>query len=146
MNSELWIISCILFLLGAVFAAAGAMLKYYGSTLEKYDGHTEGRVVDIIQEPRTGEASRSEFRNHQVAVIEFFAGGKPVKVKARWDAYRSPYILNQKLKIRYNTENPQEYHVQRPNKWTRWGICINLIGVADILAGCLLFLLFASGV
>lgn len=146
MYNEMWTASCILLVFGAVFAGAGTLLKYYSLRGERYTGRAEARVVDIVMEPRTGKSSLSEFRNSQVAVFEFFADGKLVKVKDRLDTYPSPYYINQKVEICYNQNNPQEYQILKKNRWKQLAGCMNVLSIVSILAGCVLFLLYAARV
>lgn len=143
MYHDLWVASCLVLILGVVFAAAGGVLKYLSRRNETYKGHAEARVVDILPERRVGPASLSEFHSRQVAVFEFFAGGKPVKVRDTADTYPCPYTMNQRIRICYNPEDPREYAVETADRRERLGSVLNLLGVAAILAGCILFWIYA---
>ena len=85
MLNNWWIGSCILFILGVVFAAAAAVLKYYAGRDTRHGRIAEARVVDIVAEERTGDAALSEFRNRQAAVFEFYADGKLIKITDKND-------------------------------------------------------------
>lgn len=143
MYRDFWTASCIVLVLGVFSAVAGAVLKYLSRKDEVYTGHAEARVVEILAERRTGAAAQSEFRNRQVAVFEFFAGGKPVKVRDTADTYPCPYFLNQRIRICYNPDNPEEYIVENRDGRGRLGSILSSLGVAEVFAGCILFLLYA---
>lgn len=144
MSGELWNASCVLFVLGAICAIAGIVLKYYGEKQEKFRGRAEARVVDIVTEPRTGASSLSEFRNRQAAVFEYYAGGKLIKVKDPSVTYPCPYQLHQKVKICYDPANPKNYCIAGRNWWRRAGTCLYVSGIVAALLGCTLFLIYAS--
>lgn len=144
MYHDFWVASCVVLILGAVCTAAGTVLKYLSRRDKEYGGHAEARVVEIRAERRTGAASLSEFRNRQVAVFEFFAGGKPVKVRDTADTYPCPYFMNQRIRICYNPDNPQEYVVETGDGRAKLGNFLSSLGVAAVLAGCILFLMYAA--
>lgn len=144
MYHDLWMASCIVLALGLLCTVAGAILKYLSQRDTVYEGHAEARVVDIVTQRRTGEASLSEFRNCQVAVFEFFAGGKPVKVRDTTYAYPCPYTMNQRIRICYNPEQPQEYEIEGSDRWKRLGGIMSMLGIAGVLAGCIIFLMYAA--
>lgn len=141
-----WIGSIILLTFGALFAAAAAVLKAYSLRDTRGGKITEARVVDIVAEPRTGEAALSEFRNRQAAVFEFYAEGKLVKVMDKTDKYPCPYYMNQRLKICYDPSNPEVFSVVQVNKWSRVAFGMNYLSIVCILLGCLFFLMHASRV
>lgn len=145
MYSDMWIISCILLAAGILCAAAGVILKYYSRQNVRYKGQAEARVVDIVAEPRTGSASLSEFRNRQAAVFEYYANGHLIKVKDTADTYPCPYRINQKIRIYYDVEEPQKFYVAGKSRLEYLASAGNVLGVILILAGCALFLAYASG-
>ncbi len=144
MYNALWTISCVVFVLGFICGAAGLFLKYYSQKNENYKGHAEARVVDIIAEPRKGAASLSEFRNRQVAVFEFYAGGRLIKVKDPADTYPCPYHLNQRIRINYDIDEPEHFYIEGKNPWKHLASAVSMLGVACIVAGCVLFLMYAA--
>ncbi len=144
MNHELWLLSCVLFILGGVFAAASLYVRYKIQKQERYQGHTEARVVDLVTENREGAFSLSQFGNRQAAVLEYYAEGKLYKVTDETDAYPCPFHLGQRLSICYNTENPKEYVIVRRDFWR----CLRMVfaagGILLVLAGCAVFLIYAQ--
>ena len=132
--------------LGAACAAIGMILKYYGEQQEVYPGRAEARVVDIVTELRTGEASLSEFRHRQAAVFEFYAGGKLIKVKDPSNTYPCPYHLHQRVKICYNPANPTQYRILGINRWKQAGRYVYAFGIGLLILGCVLFLMHAARV
>ena len=104
MSIDFWSISCVMLVLAVIMAIAAMVLKYTGNSKERYTGHADARVVDIVMEPRNGTYSLSQFYNRQAAVFEFYADGKLVKVKDTEDVYPTPYHMNQKIRILYNPE------------------------------------------
>lgn len=141
-----WIGSIILLILGAVFAVVAVVLKAYGNRDTRHGKVTEARVVDIVAEPRTGEAALSEFRNRQAAVFEFYAEGKLIKVMDKTDRYPCPYYMNQRLKICYDPSNPENFSIVQVNKWSRVAFGMNYLSIMCIVLGCLFFLMHASRV
>ncbi len=145
MGHELWTASCVLLMLGFLCGAAGVALGWYRRGREPYHAHAEARVVEIAIERRTGEASLSEFRNRQVAVFEFYAGGKLVEVRDASNAYPCPYHMNQRVSICYDPSDPQRFAVaghgisELAQKLLRFA-CAGLV-----LAGAAVFLIYASG-
>lgn len=144
MSTELWNLSCIMFVLGIICAAAGIVLKYRGMSQERYRGHAEARVVDIVMEPQEGTYSLSQFYNKQTAVFEFFAEGKLIKVKDSSEAYLTPYRMNQKVKILYNPKNPEQFCVAGINRWMMLARGANAGAVVCLAAGCVFFLMHAA--
>lgn len=120
------------------------LLKYYGERQEVYPGRTEARVVEIVTEPRTGDATLSEFRHRQAAVFEFYAGGKLIKVKDPSDTYPCPYKLHQRVKICYDPYDPQQYRILGKNKWKDAGRCVYALSIFSFVLGGVLFLMHAS--
>lgn len=146
MYSEMWMTSCVFLILGLACAVAGAVLKYYTQQGGIYKGRAEARVVDILIEPRTGMASLSEFRNRQAAVFEFYAEGHLIKVEDPADTYPCPYHLGQKIPVYYDIDEPEKFHIARKTKWEYLAGTAGILGVVLILAGCALFLFYASGI
>jgi hypothetical protein len=146
MYNGLWLLSCFLLAFGFAFGGVSLFLEHYARRQERYRGRAEARVVDIIAEPRTGEASLSEFRNRQVAVFEFFAHGHLVKVRDTADTYPCPYHLDQRIRIAYDPESPEDFCIEQKNLWRSFSRITNLFGVICVLAGCIAFFLYAMGV
>ncbi len=144
MYRELWAASCAALILGILCMAAGAVLSCLSKREEKYRGHAEARVVDIETERRFGEASLSEFRNCQVAVFEFFANGKLIKVRDDSNAYPCPYALNQRVRICYDPAHPERYEIETQGGRRRLGGILNVLGIVGLSAGCIFFLLYAA--
>lgn len=144
MLNNWWIGSCILLVFGLLFAIASIILKYISNRDTHHLKITEARVVDIVTEPRVGEAANSEFRNYQVAVFEFFADGKLIKQKDKSNTYPCPYYLNQRLKICYDPENPEDFSIVQINRWNRVSFAMNYLSVVCFVLGCILFLMHAS--
>jgi hypothetical protein len=142
-----WLVLSFLFWgLAILLLAAAQLLRYALRQEERYPGHAEARVVDIRNEPRSQEAALSEFRNRQVAVFEYFADGKLVKVVDEADTYPCPYHMNQKVRICYNPDDPMEYEVEPYNRKRVWGSILHGLGLVFAFAGCILFLLYAAGI
>lgn len=146
MPNNWWTGSCILLILGLIFAAVTILLRYYASKETRHGRMTEARVVDIIPEERTGEAALSEFKNRQAAVFEFYAEGKLIKVTDKNDTYPSPFYMGQRLKICYNPEHPEEFFIVQVNKWSRIAFGMNYLSIICFVLGCLFFLMHASRV
>lgn len=146
MYNALWSISLLFIFLGILLAGAGVLLKLLAQKNEVYKGRAEARVVDIVTEPRKGEASLSEFRNYQVAVFEFYAGGHLVKVRDSEDTYPCPYCRGQKVRIAYDESAPEHFQIEDRNIFCQLGSAANMLSAGFILAGFLLFFLYASGV
>lgn len=146
MYNDLWIVSCVLLVLGALCAAAGTAFKYYGMREDDYPGHAEAEVVDIIPVARTDRSVFSEFSNRQAAVFQFYADGKLRKVVDTSEVYPCPYKLNQRVKICYDPADPERYSIPVTNKWKRMGSILSTAGPAALCAGCLLYLFYASGI
>lgn len=146
MYNALWSISLLFIFLGILLAGAGVLLKLLAQKNEVYKGRAEARVVDIVTEPRKGEASLSEFRNYQVAVFEFYAGGHLVKVRDSADTYPCPYYRGQKVRIAYDESAPEHFQIEDRNIFCQLGSAANMLSAGFILAGFLLFFLYASGV
>lgn len=146
MQNNWWIGSCILLVLGLLFAIASVILKYFSNRETQHLKITEARVVDIVAEPRQGSAAYSEFRNRQAAVFEFFADGKLIKCKDKSDTYPCPYYIGQRLKLSYDPKNPEECSVVQVNKWSRVAFGMNYLSVVCFVMGCILFLMYASRV
>lgn len=146
MSIDFWSMSCAAMVLGIVLAVAAAVLKYIGQSKEPYSGHAEARVVDIVTEPRNGTYSLSQFHNRQAAVFEFFADGKLVKVKDKNEVYPTPYRMNQKIRILYNPDDPQEFCVAEQNRWSRASKIANAAAVCFAVFGCICFLMHAGRV
>ena len=91
-----------------------------------------------MTKPRGGQASLSEFRNNRVAVFEFFANGRPVKVSDPADTYPCPYRMDQKVRICYDPENPEHFEVESVNIKSRIADAIRMLGIVFAIAGCIL--------
>lgn len=144
MLNNWWIGSCIFLIMGVIFAVASAVLNYWSNRETRHLRVTEARVVDIIAEPRTGDAAFSEFRNRQAAVFEFFADGKLIKQKDSKDTYPCPYYMNQRLKICYDPENPEQFFVLQVNKWNRAAFGMSYLSVVCFVLGFILFFMYAA--
>ncbi len=144
MYNALWVISCVVFVIGFVCGGAGLFLRYYSRRNENYKGHAEARVVDIVAEPRRGLAALSEFHDRQAAVFEFYAGGRLIKVKDSADTYPCPYYLNQRIRISYDIDEPEHFYIEGKKHWEQLASAVSILGVVCIVAGCALFLLYAA--
>ena len=146
MYNILWSVSVLLIFLGILLAGAGAFFKFFAQKNEVYKGRAEARVVDIVTEPRKGAASLSEFRNYQVAVFEFYAEGHLIKVRDSADTYPCPYYRGQKVRIAYDESAPEHFQIEDRNLFYQLGSAANILSACFILAGYLLFFMYASGV
>lgn len=146
MYNELWTISCIIFVVGFLCGGAGLFFRYYSQKNERYKGHADARVVDIVAEPRKGQASLSEFHNRQAAVFEFYADGRLIKVKDPADTYPCPYHLNQHIRVNYDVDEPEHFYIEGKNRWKQLASGISMLGVACIVTGCVLFFMYAARV
>lgn len=146
MYRELWNASIVLLLLGGLFAAAGGVFRLLAQKKEPYSAHAEARVVEIVPVPWKGASSLPEFHNRLSAVFEFYADGRPVKVTDASDTYPCPYRLNERVKLCYNPENPQEYRIEKKDKWQILALHCRILSMLLVLGGCTLFLLYAGRV
>ncbi|MCD7882456.1 MAG: DUF3592 domain-containing protein [Lachnospiraceae bacterium] len=142
MSGNLWIKGAVLVVLGLIADIAGLIVKTYSAYRRPYEGYTEAKVVDIISVERDRNAE-SRYRNRQAAVFQYFAEGKLVKVVDSEDAYPCPYKLGQRVRLCYDSENPEKYKVLREEKMRYRSIALNVIGVILIMAGVLMFLAYA---
>ncbi|MFR8547697.1 MAG: DUF3592 domain-containing protein [Lachnospiraceae bacterium] len=146
MYDSLWGVSCLLFVMGFVSALMGVILKYISGRKDPYARRVQAEVVDIITRPRSADAPQTEFRNNQVAVFEFFADGRPVKVKDTADTYPCPYRMHQRVTLCYNPARPEQFRIASRDKRKLIAELFGISGVVLILAGCALFLLYAARV
>lgn len=146
MYSIMWNISCLLFVLGLLCLLVGEAVKLLFHQNGPYTARAQAKVVDIVVRPRRAEASLSEFRNNQIAVFEFFANGRPVKVDDTADTYPCPYHINQSVTICYNPEKPEQFCIASHDMRRLVTRALGAGGVVLILAGCALFLMYAARV
>ncbi len=144
MNLNLWTASFICFILSAVFAAVSAVCRHMEKSRRPYAKKTRGRVVHIITEPADGGKNRTEFHDRQYAVIEFFAQGRPTKVRSQASVYPCPYHIGQELDLCYDPDAPEHYRILTDRKWEILAALAYGLSLAMIAAGCALFLLFAG--
>ncbi|MCD8105247.1 MAG: DUF3592 domain-containing protein [Lachnospiraceae bacterium] len=142
MPGNLWMRGTVLVILGLIADVAGLIVKIYSAYIRPYEGYSEAEVVDIISMERDRNAE-SRYRNRQVAVFQFFADGKLVKIVDREDAYPCPYELGQRVRLCYDPENPEKYVVLHGEKMRYRAIALNAVGAILILAGVLMFLAYA---
>ncbi len=142
MSNELWIAGIIFLVLGAVLTIAGYILKSYNSSQRPFEGIAEANVVEIISVEQD-KNTETEFHNSQVAVFEFYAGGKPVKVRDKEGHYPCPYKLHQQVLISYNPDNPSVFCVLQKENKRYWATVLNILAVICILIGVLLFMRYA---
>ena len=146
MYSIMWNVSCLLFVLGFLCVLAGEAVKFLFRQNGPYAARAQAKVVDIVARPRSAEASLSEFHNNQVAVFEFFANGRPVKVSDTADTYPCPYHMNQSVTVCYNPAKPEQFCIAPHDKRRLVTRTLGVVGVVLILAGCALFLMYAARV
>ncbi len=144
MYHELWTASCVLLILGLLCLAAGMGLKYWIQQKQPYERIAEARVVDIVSCPRSRETSFPEFSNRQVALFEFYADGRPVKVADTADTYPCKYRMNQMVRLCYNPDNPQQFVIVEKSRTKAAAAAVRALGIIGVLSGCVLFLLYAS--
>lgn len=142
----MWNVSCILIILGFLCVLAGEAVKLLLHRDGLYTGRAQAKVVDIVARPRSAQASLSEFRNNQVAVFEFFANGRPVKVNDTADTYPCPYRMNQSVTVCYNPAKPEQFCIAPHDKRRLAARALGAGGAVLILAGCALFLMYAARV
>lgn len=143
MWDNLWVFSCVILLLGAVFAIVGMVLRYRWEQDEIYQGRAEAKVVEIRTEPYVPEHSLPQFRNRQIAVFQFIVGGNVITVDDNSDAFPCPYELNQKVKICYNKKNPEQYRLFSANFHAVFSRVVYDAGIAFICTGVALFFVYA---
>lgn len=143
MSTDLWVASCIVLVFGLIATVAGVILKSYSAAARPYEGYAEAKVVDLVHEKRDINAL-SEFRNRQAAVFEFYANGKLIKVTDSSDSYPCAYRRGQRVRLSYNPEDPTEYRVLgfEPRRFA--AMAFSIAGIAMIIFGCVLFLLYAT--
>lgn len=144
MYNTMWNISCLLIVAGFICTLAGEAVKLLYRRDGSYTGRAQAKVVDIVAKPRSAEASLSEFRNNQVAVFEFFANGRPVKVNDTADTYPCPYRMNQNVTVCYDPARPERFYIASHDKKSVIARTLGVCGVVLILAGGALFLMYAA--
>ncbi|MCD7815002.1 MAG: DUF3592 domain-containing protein [Lachnospiraceae bacterium] len=141
-GNSLWIGGIVLIILGLISEIAGSVLKVVNASKRSYTGYAEAKVVAIIPVERDRYA-QARFRNRQAAVFEFFADGKLIKIVDTEDAYPCPYQINQRVRLSYDPEEPQNYSLIGKEPMYILAVALNILGVLLILGGCLLFLKYA---
>ncbi|MCD8337301.1 MAG: DUF3592 domain-containing protein [Lachnospiraceae bacterium] len=142
MGNRLWIGGIVLIILGLIAEIAGVILNALNASKRPFAGYAEAKVVDIIPVERERYA-QARFRNRQAAVFEFFADGKLIKSVDTEDTYPCPYQINQRVRLSYDPENPQNCRVIGKEQFHILAVVLNVLGVILVLGGCLLFLRYA---
>lgn len=143
MNTDLWTVSLVSFVLSAVFAALSAACRHMEKIRRGYEARARGHVVHIVTEPADSGKNRTEFHDRQYAVIEFFAGSRLVKVKSPASVYPCPYHVGQELELCYDRADPEKYQIRTDRRWEMLSLLSYRVSFAMIVLGCVLFLLSA---
>lgn len=91
MSIDFWAVSLSCFIVSIVLIAVSAVCRYFGKINRAYSESAEARVVQIATGPLASAENRTEFHDRMYPMIEFFAGGKLVKVKGPACRYPCPY-------------------------------------------------------
>ncbi len=143
MSNSLWIKGVICIIFGLAVDIFGLVLKIYDERRRPYDGYTDARVVDIISVERERYAE-ARYRNRQAAVFEFFSDGKLIKLVDKEDIYPCPYRLGQHIHLCYDPDDPQNYIVISKDKQHWRAVGLNVTGMILVLAGVMMFLVYAQ--
>ena len=54
--------------------------------------------------------------------------------------------VNQRVQIRYDVDDPENFYVKEKDKMDKISTGINIVSMCFIIAGCVLFLVYAAGI
>ena len=145
MNDSMWMASFWLFLAWGAFTGFAFYCRRQELSTIGYRPVAEGKVVDIRTEPAGGDRSRGEFHDLHYAVIEFFADGKLYSVKSPESEFPSIYYKGQKLNILYHKEDPEDYEILKPGRWSMGAKAANVVSFLFLIGGLICFFLAARG-
>ena len=144
MDKTLWTASLFLVILGFLLLIAGALCRVYVNYKEPRRGRVTARVVDLLlQEPVSQDQIRI-YKNCYYPVFEFYAEGKLYKITHPEGSYPSAYRLNQEIRLNYDKDDPTDYVIVKNTALDILPEVFSALGVVCILAGCVLFGLFAA--
>lgn len=144
MNHGYWIASCILLAFGALGMTGGAIWRALQERKDANLRFTVARVVEIINEPGMRKAVQSQFCNADIAVFEYYADGKLIKVRDKKETYPCPYQLNQSFKICYYPDKPEEFMFVERDTRKIMAVLLERAGIGFIILGCILFFIYVK--
>lgn len=143
LNKGLWTASLLFLILGLLFLAVGIGCHLYENFKEPIKRRCTARVVALLlEEPKPGEQYRF-YKNCYYPVLEYYAEGKLYKIRYPQGSYPSRFKLNQEVKIAYEKGQPEAFVMEKTSSLRLLAQWLYGVGVACLLAACIIFLIFA---
>lgn len=145
MDRTLWTASLFLVVVGLVFLAAGTAIRLYLNYKDPGKERVTARVVDLVLQEPKNEKQVGRYKNCYYPVLEFYAEGKLYKIVHPEGSYPSAYRIHQELLLSYRKDDPEDYRIIKNTFQDILPELLSVLGVVCILAGCVVFALFAAG-
>ena len=143
MNSLFWTLSIVLMILGGAAVAASLVSRSYEERRQRYRGKATATVVEIEVDEPDREGQAKGIHDYYYAVFAYYAAGRLYKKRYQKGGNPCPFVLNQKIEIRYDEEKPERFRIWKKTQMNYLSMGLYYGGMGICLIGGLLFLLAA---
>lgn len=144
MKNSIGMFGDMMMLAGVIFIFVGFLCRRYRNIHAKYKGRAEATVVEILTGVPDEHGQEQGIHDYFYPVFAYYAGGRLIRKRYRYGSNPCKFVLNQKVNIRYKLSNPSVFIIERENYLERRARILYYTGIALILAGTFIFLLFAN--
>lgn len=143
MNSLFWTLSIVLMLAGGAAVGASLASRSYEERRHRYRGKATATVVEIEADEPDREGQAKGIHDYYYAVFAYYAAGRLYKKRCYKGGNPCPFVLNQKIEIRYDEEKPDHFRIFEKNQINYLSMGLYYGGMGICLLGGFLFLLAA---
>lgn len=134
----------VLILLGAAAMFAGLVCRKYSRSREEFEGRAEASVVDVVAGEPDDKGKEKGIHDYFYPVFAYYAGGVLIQQRYRYGSNPSRFYRGQKVSIRYKLSEPSSFVLEKKNCMEERGRLLHYAGLLLILAGGVIFILFAN--
>lgn len=141
MNSFLGTLSFLLMVIGAVMAVVSRAGSSYSDNRQTYRGKATATVVDIVIDEPDRRGREKGIHDYYYAVFAYYADG--ILYKKRYDKGGNPcpFVLNQKIPIRYSERRPERFCIREKSQMNYISTVCYFGGLFLCIVGVLVFVL-----
>jgi ABC-type antimicrobial peptide transport system permease subunit len=144
MSNLVWIVSGLLLLIGAILIGVGIISQIILKKRDYYKGSVTGTVIDIVVDEADQEGQEKGIREYFYPVLGYYANGKLKKVQSKIGSYPSTYKINDKIKIKFNEKEPEDFILAENNPSKLVSRLCYLVGIACCVLADFIFIIYTS--
>lgn len=134
----------VLIVFGAICMAVGGLFTHYRKNKEDFRGRAEATVVEIVADEPDSRGKEKGIHDYFYPVMAYYADGILIRQRFREGGNPCKFRINQRVNVRYKLSNPENFVLDEKNSAKQAGKILYYAGLALVVAGGAVFMMFAN--